>query len=123
MRSRPVTRRETPPSCSLADPELLHHRLSPATTCETCINPAFAWNHGDIQREIANTCSGSAGPECAAKAKTAKPGPITRTCGQLSSRLAGLQDTLHPRRPGFLRRRSTITQYRSGCADLKHTLL
>ena len=24
----------------------------PTSTCETCINPAFAWNHGDIQKEI-----------------------------------------------------------------------
>jgi hypothetical protein len=34
----------------------------PASTCETCINPAFAWNHGDIQREIANTWVGLVGP-------------------------------------------------------------
>jgi hypothetical protein len=26
----------------------------PTNTCETCINPLFAWNHGDIQREIAD---------------------------------------------------------------------
>jgi hypothetical protein len=34
----------------------------PASTCETCINPAFAWNHGDIQREIARTWLGMVGP-------------------------------------------------------------
>jgi hypothetical protein len=34
----------------------------PATTCETCINPAFAWNHGDIQPEIATTWLGFVGP-------------------------------------------------------------
>ena len=34
----------------------------PASTCETCINPAFAWNHGDIQPEIANTWVGLVGP-------------------------------------------------------------
>jgi hypothetical protein len=34
----------------------------PASTCETCINPAFAWNHGDIQPEIANTWMGLVGP-------------------------------------------------------------
>lgn len=34
----------------------------PASTCETCINPLFAWNHGDIQPEIANTWLGIAGP-------------------------------------------------------------
>jgi hypothetical protein len=34
----------------------------PASTCLTCINPAFAWNHGDIQPEIANTWLGFVGP-------------------------------------------------------------
>ena len=34
----------------------------PSSTCETCINPAFAWNHGDIQPEIAHTWLGFAGP-------------------------------------------------------------
>ena len=34
----------------------------PSSTCETCINPAFAWNHGDIQPEIANTWLGFVGP-------------------------------------------------------------
>ncbi len=34
----------------------------PASTCKTCINPAFAWNHGDIQPEIANTWLGFVGP-------------------------------------------------------------
>jgi hypothetical protein len=34
----------------------------PPTTCETCPNPAYAWNHGDIQPEIANTWLGFVGP-------------------------------------------------------------
>ena len=34
----------------------------PTSTCETCINPAFAWNHGDIQRDIATTWLGFVGP-------------------------------------------------------------
>ncbi|HEY5373493.1 MAG TPA: hypothetical protein VIK01_07385, partial [Polyangiaceae bacterium] len=34
----------------------------PSSTCETCINPAFAWNHGDIQPEIASTWLGLVGP-------------------------------------------------------------
>lgn len=34
----------------------------PTSTCETCINPLFAWNHGDIQKEIANTWVGMVGP-------------------------------------------------------------
>jgi len=34
----------------------------PPATCETCINPAFAWNHGDIQPEIRSTWLGFVGP-------------------------------------------------------------
>jgi hypothetical protein len=34
----------------------------PANTCKTCINPLFAWNHGDIQNEIANTWLSFVGP-------------------------------------------------------------
>jgi hypothetical protein len=34
----------------------------PASTCKTCINPAFAWNHGDVQAEIAQTWLGMVGP-------------------------------------------------------------
>jgi hypothetical protein len=34
----------------------------PSSTCETCINPVFAWNHGDIQPEIAQTWLGLVGP-------------------------------------------------------------
>jgi len=34
----------------------------PSSTCKTCINPLFAWNHGDIQPEIANTWLGFVGP-------------------------------------------------------------
>ena len=34
----------------------------PASTCESCINPLFAWNHGDIQKEIGQTWLGMVGP-------------------------------------------------------------
>ncbi|MBV8199768.1 MAG: hypothetical protein JOZ15_04005 [Acidobacteria bacterium] len=34
----------------------------PSSTCKTCIDPAYAWNHGDIQPEIANTWFGIVGP-------------------------------------------------------------
>jgi hypothetical protein len=34
----------------------------PVSTCKTCINPLFAWNHGDIQPEIASTWLGFVGP-------------------------------------------------------------
>ena len=44
-----------------ADPNYFITDFPPAT-CETCINPMFAWNHGDIQPEIANTWLGFVGP-------------------------------------------------------------
>ena len=34
----------------------------PTSTCETCIGSAFAWNHGDIQKEIGQTWAGFVGP-------------------------------------------------------------
>ena len=34
----------------------------PSNTCETCIGPGFAWNHGDIQNEIGQTWVGLVGP-------------------------------------------------------------
>jgi hypothetical protein len=43
----------------------------PSSTCETCIDSAFAWNHGDIQQEIANTWFGLVGPGVRHLGKTA----------------------------------------------------
>jgi hypothetical protein len=34
----------------------------PASTCENCVLPGFAWNHGDIQPEIGQTWMGIVGP-------------------------------------------------------------
>jgi hypothetical protein len=34
----------------------------PSSTCKTCIDSAFGWNHGDIQPEIATTWLGFVGP-------------------------------------------------------------
>jgi len=39
----------------------------PASTCETCINPAFARNHGDVQKEIGQTWVGCVGPGVASQ--------------------------------------------------------
>ena len=51
----------TPRSRYFADPNYFLTDF-PTTTCLTCINPAFAWNHGDIQPEIATTWLGFVGP-------------------------------------------------------------
>ena len=34
----------------------------PTSTCATCVNPGFAWNHGDVQKEISQTWIGLVGP-------------------------------------------------------------
>jgi hypothetical protein len=34
----------------------------PTTTCATCIGTGFAWNHGDVQKEISQTWIGLVGP-------------------------------------------------------------
>ena len=39
----------------------------PTSTCETCIGAAFAWNHGDIQKEIGQTWVGLVGPGVASQ--------------------------------------------------------
>ena len=46
-----------------ADPNYFLTDFGLPTGCgATCINPLFAWNHGDIQPEIANTWLGFVGP-------------------------------------------------------------
>ena len=34
----------------------------PTSTCATCVDPGFAWNHGDVQKEIGQTWIGLVGP-------------------------------------------------------------
>jgi hypothetical protein len=39
----------------------------PTSTCETCIDPGFGWNHGDVQKEIGQTWVGFVGPGVASQ--------------------------------------------------------
>ena len=48
------------------------------------INPAFAWVHGGIQPEIAQTCSGSSARASSRAASTTRRGPTTPMCGRRS---------------------------------------
>ena len=65
----------------------------PATTCETCINPLFAWNHGDIQREIANTWLGFVGPGVRSQGQDGKTWSDHTDVRPTILSLVGLQDT------------------------------
>ncbi|HVZ89472.1 MAG TPA: hypothetical protein VHG72_21095 [Polyangia bacterium] len=40
----------------------------PTSTCETCVGAGFAWNHGDVQKQIGQTWVGFVGPGVANQA-------------------------------------------------------
>ncbi len=64
----------------------------PSDTCETCIDSAFAWNHGDVQAEIGNTWFGMVGPGVRRLGETAVWTDHTDLRPTILS-LAGLADT------------------------------
>src|SRR5262247_3442360 len=65
----------------------------PATTCKTCINPLFAWNHGDIQPEIANTWLGLVGPGVKHRGQDARTWSDHTDVRPTLLALVGLRDT------------------------------
>jgi len=59
--------KRTPSFTMFADPDFFFTEQATAfpASCGTavvCVNPAFAWNHGDVQEEIGNTWFGMVGP-------------------------------------------------------------
>ena len=65
----------------------------PASTCKTCINPLFAWNHGDIQPEIANTWLGFVGPGVNARGVDSRTWSDHADVRPTILTLLGLEDT------------------------------
>jgi hypothetical protein len=65
----------------------------PASTCETCINPLFAWNHGDIQPEIATTWIGLVGPGVSHLGQTGRTWSDHADVRPTVLALLGLKDT------------------------------
>jgi hypothetical protein len=65
----------------------------PASTCETCVNPAFAWNHGDIQPEIANTWLGFVGPGVRNRGEVSEPWTDHTDVRPTMLQLLGLSDS------------------------------
>ena len=93
----------------------------PSTTCETCINPLFAWNHGDIQREIANIWLGFVGPGVRSQGQDNKTWSDHTDVRPTILSLVGLQDTyIHDGRVLT----ETIDDHAvpKRLRDLKHTL-
>jgi hypothetical protein len=57
--------KRTPSFTMFGDPDFFFQTTSLASGCNgasVCVNPAFAWNHGDVQEEIGNTWFGIVGP-------------------------------------------------------------
>jgi Type I phosphodiesterase / nucleotide pyrophosphatase len=57
-----------------------------------CVAPGFAWNHGDVQEEIANTWAGIVGPGIATKGVDAKTWTDHTNLRPTIMALAGLKD-------------------------------
>ena len=52
----------TPTFTMFGNPDFFFTTSNPCTGFTVCVNPSFAWNHGDKQDEIANTWLGIVGP-------------------------------------------------------------
>ena len=65
----------------------------PTSTCETCINPLFAWNHGDIQNEIGNTWLGFVGPGVSDRGQDARTWSDHTDVRPTMLSLLGLEDS------------------------------
>ncbi|HEV7132847.1 MAG TPA: hypothetical protein VGN27_03830 [Gaiellaceae bacterium] len=52
----------TPTFTMFGNPDFFFQTSNPCTGVAVCVNPSFAWNHGDIQDEIGNTWVGMVGP-------------------------------------------------------------
>jgi hypothetical protein len=52
----------TPTFTMFANPDFFFQTFSPSCGGNPCVNPGFAWDHGDIQQEIGNTWVGLVGP-------------------------------------------------------------
>jgi hypothetical protein len=61
--------KRTPSFTMFGNADFFFQTTNLAAACNgasVCVNPAFAWNHGDFQDEIANTWAGFVGPGVAA---------------------------------------------------------
>jgi hypothetical protein len=52
----------TPTFTMFGNADFFFTTSNPCTGIPVCVNPAFAWNHGDVQEEIGNTWLGVVGP-------------------------------------------------------------
>ena len=85
--------KRTPTFTLFGNPDFFFQTTTPTCGGNVCVNPGFAWNHGDIQQEIGNTWLGMVGPGVApARRRPTRSGPTTSTSGRRSCRILGLAD-------------------------------
>jgi hypothetical protein len=54
--------KRTPTFTLFGNPDFFFQTTAPTCGADVCVNPGFAWNHGDSQDEIGNTWLGMVGP-------------------------------------------------------------
>lgn len=54
--------KRTPTFTMFGNPDFYFQTYTPSCGGQVCVNPRYAWNHGDIQPEIATTWAGFVGP-------------------------------------------------------------
>lgn len=54
--------KRTPTFTMFGNPDFYFQTYTPSCGGQVCVNPGYAWNHGDIQPEIATTWAGFVGP-------------------------------------------------------------
>jgi hypothetical protein len=54
--------KRTPSFTMFGNPDFFWQTTTPSCGAQVCVNPGFAWNHGDVQQEIGTTWLGVVGP-------------------------------------------------------------
>ncbi|MDX6486132.1 MAG: hypothetical protein QOF43_1285 [Gaiellaceae bacterium] len=62
----------TPTFTLFGNPDFFFTTSNPSCGANPCVSPGFAWNHGDVQDDIANTWVGIVGPGVLRKGQDAK---------------------------------------------------
>jgi hypothetical protein len=82
----------TPTFTWFANPDFFFQTFPPSCGGDPCVNPKFAWNHGDIQTEIGSTWVGIVGPGVAQHGIDASTWTDHTNLRPTMLELAGLKD-------------------------------
>ena len=82
----------TPTFTMFANPDFFFQTFPPSCGGNPCVNPGFAWNHGDFQAEIGNTWVGIVGPGVQSRGLDAQTWTDHTNLRPTILTLAGLKD-------------------------------